>query len=1035
MKLFKAIAATACALALASAAQATEYTDSSANYPGGEEGPSWDSGANGGTGFGAWTIDVSNGSEGWAGFGIWNPEANDFQGSWEGKTQAFGLMGKGAGFGVVASRSFRAALDYETGDSFSFDMAVNWDSNAEGSKKGFVLTAKGTPVLTVNHGAYPGHIYINDDDSDEVLNATADDGKPYPISWSFTAKDATTITVKANSRADGTTAYEKDWTVSTSAIDGFILQSVDQYNEDEDRRQSYYDNFKLEIAGELPELCTLEFTAGEWSVASPSQTLSYTLKRSIVSGTLDVDVTSSDSSFVAGKMVTFAGDEAEVSFTLDATLTGSDNYAKLTASADGCDPATYEVRGPVYSCNASDEGVEDPWNVGIGTERTLWVNNGKTQEQFPADDALITVESSDNGVVEVSTLAEWAVGDDGKSYTSCKITGIASGSATVSVLYGGVKMSDYGFTVPAPIEPGFTISGPTTAVAGKPYTYTLSVVTPNTSEPAVITVTGDASVTPESIDDVYPGTPEPLSVTFNTPGDFTLSVATPEGELAFELPVTVTEAPDYSKYIAYDDASFYADGFDTAALGEGTEKFQAWKILQDDNNPDGGIYCGSYIDSEGKFPSALYSDGTAFGLYANGSESANYVLYRPFVHSLAPGQTFSADWAPSTGDYGSRYFRLVREWDNNQYARFELYSGSGYLGYNLAGITSEGTDLGWEPANRVVHIELALSADGGTYSIALSDDQGNEWSTSFPSSTGEWGDGIQGVVIGTWNSPNDSGFNKLAIEQVVAPKAKIWLSGNNNPDGPGDIVFTLGANTAEIGVVALAVSEGASVSPESIDLTGLTEATFTVTLETAEPGSKFTVTATPEDTTVDPYSFDIYPIASSLELKSKDDRWLFNVADEEIWLYVKATPSKFGTYTLQTSDSSVLELSVATVTVDASSENGEAWFRVFIKGEGKDIIISLAEDPEKKWGFTITGKPVFADSDFGFVAAKELDVLPPFTVIPGRGLAWKVEELGDATLLGSVSLTEKVFPDDWKVLENEKDYVIEEDKLIVLFGE
>ena len=766
--------------------------------------------------------------------------------------------------------------------------------------------------------------------------------------------------------------------------------------------------------------------SGPWAVTNRDpEELTFTLTRTKSEGTLDVALESSYSKFVSVPgMVTFADGDTEVKFTATATIQGNENTATISATAEGVSGATFGLKGPKYTCTAWEDGVENPKVLNVGGTRDFYIDNCWKEGWAEADNTRITaIRSTDQTVLQITSIGEWQEGDKG-SYSKCKVSGVGPGEATVEVYYSG-KMCECDFTVRAL---GFAISGPTNAVAEKPYTYTLSVVTANTSEPAVISVTGDATVTPDSAE-VYPETPVSLSVTFNTPGDFTLSVATPEGELAFDLPVTVTEAPDYSKYIAYDDASLYADGFDTAALGEGTEKFQAWKILQDDNNPDGGIYCGSYIDSEGKFPSALYSDGTAFGLYANGSESANYVLYRPFVHSLAPGQTFSADWAPSTGDYGSRYFRLVREWDNNQYARFELYSGSGYLGYNLAGVTSEGTDLGWEPANRVVHIELALSADGGTYSIALSDDQGNEWSTSFPSSTGEWGDGIQGVVIGTWNSPNDSGFNKLAIEQVVAPKARIWLSGNNNPDGPGDIVFTLGANTTEIGVVALSVSEGASVSPESIDLTGLTEATFTVTLATAEPESKFTVTATPEDTTIDPYSFDIYPIAPWLELKSKDDRWHFYTYDKEIWLYVKASPANYGTYPLAISgDEGVLELSTDSVTVpNPEDENGWAWFNVFIKGEGRASVYlaDFAPDAEgKSWGFTVEKSSVV--------------VLPSFEVVTtekGRGLAWKAADLTGAALVGTDSLLGEVV---WSDLVENEDYIFvgegEDAKLVVLFN-
>ena len=112
--------ALAAAVACAGAATAAEYTDSSLNYPDG-----WNDGSNGGTGFGAWQISANSGS-GYAGGGIWETGKAEVSGDVvDANGNAFGIIGKGDGSSFTATRNFRAPL--AVGDSFEFDMAVNWD--------------------------------------------------------------------------------------------------------------------------------------------------------------------------------------------------------------------------------------------------------------------------------------------------------------------------------------------------------------------------------------------------------------------------------------------------------------------------------------------------------------------------------------------------------------------------------------------------------------------------------------------------------------------------------------------------------------------------------------------------------------------------------------------------------------------------------------------------------------------------------------------------------------------------------------------
>jgi len=207
---------------------------------------------NHGEGFGDWRIDKKEGmwGTGWAGYGIWDPSANGFAGTWGGKTRAFGLVGKGEGWSVAASRGFERAL--RPGDAFSLEMGVNWDSNQDGAKKGFVLTAGGADMVTVNHGSYPGNISLNGNDGHAALNAYG----LHPMVWTFTAVDGKTLRVEATRRDGGGGVFSTVLAVSSSAIDGFRLQSGGQNPNDSgadgDKRQSYFDDFRLFLGEDAP---------------------------------------------------------------------------------------------------------------------------------------------------------------------------------------------------------------------------------------------------------------------------------------------------------------------------------------------------------------------------------------------------------------------------------------------------------------------------------------------------------------------------------------------------------------------------------------------------------------------------------------------------------------------------------------------------------------------------------------------------------------------------------------------------------------
>lgn len=969
--------ALAAVMACAGAATATEYTDSSANYPDG-----WATGSNGGSGFGAWSISSTGGS---TYFGIWPvDQANLNQGIWADKGSAFAFVARGDDGAFTASRSFRAPL--ATGDSFSLEMGVNYDGDREGETKGFALTAKGATILTVNHEFNPGDISINGDRSIEVLNKYG----TQPMVWTFTAKDATTLSITATPRDGSSDPYEADYEVPTSAIDGFRLQSAKQTTDDVKERQTYFDNFKLDIAGDLPDLVTLGLLSDDWAVTSASQTLYYTLTRSSSAGALDVTVSSSDESFVAGKTVSFADGEEAVKFELEATLTGSGNFATITASATGCDPATYDVKGPQYRLSVEKYEADPDETINFWMN---WDDNG-----IALDEAKVTIEANPADSMELPTEWTWNM-EEGGAYVASSFVALSSG--TLILKYDGVQFADYGVTV---VEAGATLSGPTSIRVGTTATYTADITLGSFEEGTFRLVADSGLVTIEPAEVVVT---ESGSVSFQvTAGDETGSVSlTLEDDDGIAgdvkpIKVTITEAPDYSKYIAYDDASLYTDGFDFASTGEGQEGFGAWSVYKDSAEFGGAII----TDADGGFP-AILSDGSAFAIYANGS-NPDYAIVRPFVNDLQPGQEASIEFVvPEAG--GSRYIQFARIWEGTPYNRFEIWANSGAVGINVD--SGDSQELGWSMNARRVVARVKRAADGSDYTLSLSGyNEGSEFPDdvfqyAIDADVGSWGDGLQGIVIGGYDLGSDFIFNKLAIEQVEEPvkvRAIGWAAGVWNPDAAGEYNFAISATTEDIGEVALSVTpaEGAlSLSTDTVDLTGVKEASFTVSLSEAVEGDSFVITATPADTSVAPIEYNVTVSATYVTLSS--DAWEYPVSAGEIWLGLSASVSKYGTYAITSSDEAVLAVPEASEAIAVGSPD-PSWFNVTIVGPGQATIYATAEGeetPAAEYTFTViadapsidgtTIEVSFADGD-GLSGKVDDTLRDQFTNVKAQVLQW-----------------------------------------------
>jgi hypothetical protein len=235
-----ALASTLALASVSSLHAATIFTDNAGNYT--TESP-WNTGSNGGSGFGAWTITSSNGTEGFAGAFIGDPTSAGITGM---NATSFGLYANPATSGafVNAERGFTNPLG--VGDSFSFQWGINWDSN--GGNKGFSLYSggvSGTELINVNNG------------SDEVITINgANVGFGYgnaTMTWAITRTSSTNLQVDATNRAGGA-AYSGNFTVSGNPDSfKFYASGMDSGN----NRQPYFNDLTLTVVPEPSSLSLL----------------------------------------------------------------------------------------------------------------------------------------------------------------------------------------------------------------------------------------------------------------------------------------------------------------------------------------------------------------------------------------------------------------------------------------------------------------------------------------------------------------------------------------------------------------------------------------------------------------------------------------------------------------------------------------------------------------------------------------------------------------------------------------------------------
>jgi len=214
-------------LAVALPLQATVNADFASNYSGG-----WTNGANGGAGFGAWSIEATAGS-GLATNGIWNSANAGLE-----MGNAFGLGAWGDGASIRVARAFAQALT--NGNVFAFDLGLNYDAGS--GRKGFVLrTADDRAIVTVNQSSSE-IITINDTAALTNYGITT-------MHWTITQTSSTQVKLYATGRSgsEAITIIVTNATASYLAGIQFYATNLTA-DADADLRGVYFDNLVLSQA-------------------------------------------------------------------------------------------------------------------------------------------------------------------------------------------------------------------------------------------------------------------------------------------------------------------------------------------------------------------------------------------------------------------------------------------------------------------------------------------------------------------------------------------------------------------------------------------------------------------------------------------------------------------------------------------------------------------------------------------------------------------------------------------------------------------
>ncbi|MDR0993646.1 MAG: hypothetical protein LBN38_03645 [Verrucomicrobiota bacterium] len=923
----------------------TVHADSSSNYVLED---SLD-GRNEGTGFGPWVVTAEAGAE-WAGAGVWSTVEAEITG-W---TQAFGYTAKGAGSYVHVERALSTTMS--TNDVLEIDFAVNWDGDSSNVQKGFNIIADGVNIVEVRHNFNPGSISLNGFTNSPVL---ANYGTK-PMHWTFTVNSTTSLTVTATSRDPAiSTTFTTNLVMAYAHIDSFRLVASDMAVGAPDTRQTYVDNLTLTQYGaavpEPPLRRNLSLSASSWAIRTLNQVVDFTVTRDFSDAAVVVSLATDNAAMITQlpASVSMAAGVTSATFQATATIPGNSAVGTLRAFVEG-DPtiqgAGYGLKGPHFRMNV-DQGI---YEVYAPTNITFWVNF----DDGEMDTNLVAMASSDSSVMTVPATLSFQQPAPSDIYAESAVSMIGSGTAVLSLTYGGVEMLDYTLALR---EYGYTITGLDEVRVDAVAVYTVRAILPADATATIATIpfssTGEVELDPDSL--VFVPSNHVAEATFRVTGVSTgiVELYLTDDNYAANKIITVIPEKNYGDYIAYDEAARtgYVDGWTLTPSHD--SGFQDW-IYAQNTGDDVTMYTGAFVGTTPPVGlEGIVGDGKFFGIFANGAAGAEIQLLRPFVAPLADGQLFSIDLGTMYRD-GTKGFKLMGEWEEQWYVRGEFYyTDEGYF-YKLED-AAEAVRLDWEYAAGVVTISLLKEADGSSYTWTFT--RGSETVTVSDVVFSGTVDGFQVYSYNGGNGDeNNLYFNRMYIEQAVPPAPGLSISGIWNPDEAKTYTFTLNALNGFTGEVALASSVPgvASVSPARVTLSaGQSSVEFSVAIPRLPADGELLATVLTATSVADSTlstTYDITVWNPAMDFRTTDENWEYAyVSGGEVWFVFMRSGSFPAQYDVLTSDENVLRPSISNLV----TENGvSSYFNAFMEGPGRAqvVITNATIGVGANYGITLT---------------------------------------------------------------------------------
>lgn len=626
----------------------------------------WNDGDNNGLGFGPWVFNHStdtNEPAYFAGVFIGDPALAGISGM---DQASFGFYANPAGSAANAEVSRTLSNALTVGQTFRFQLGLNFDSGTDGSNRGFSLLAGATELVNINMGN-SSVITLNGNAMFTNYGAQA-----MTLDLQYVGDGSIRVT---GTGRDGVETIDQVLTVPAGAPDNFKLY----FNACEaiDQRQMYINALQVTDGPAIP----LAFTAGEAAPLATGEYL-FTLQRD---GTVadDIELSSSDANVLTvPALVSFTTGVDTISFT-GTVVSLTNGSAVIVASNVASGAWAQYVVTPI----APTLSIGGPFELfDLGTNEYSLTRTGAV-----GDD--IVFSSSDTNVLTVPVGASFVTNENALVF-DVEMVGFGFATIIASNTASGV-FAEYNVTVQTP---SLTLSGPDSLRDGQTRTYTLTRVGPiddtvylTSSVPSTFSVPATA---------VFSNSENTVSFEGSALGLGSVVLTASNGDAAATpLNISITAIPSGT----YDEGSFYSGSWNDGD-NEGSG-FGPWVFNHSSDTNEPAYFAGVFIgDPANSGISGM--DQQSFGFYANPANSgANAEVTRTLNSPMMIGDTF--------------VFQLGLNFDSGTDGSnrgFNLFAGGNELlninQGNGAAITVNGSNMFTNYGTQAMTISIEYQADG-----------------------------------------------------------------------------------------------------------------------------------------------------------------------------------------------------------------------------------------------------------------------------------------------------------------------------------